>query len=191
MPKKSGLKLIQDIKQDSQQLKVPIIILSATPGDVSEVLNKYSNIKALQKPIEAKAIVGLAKAIINPPKKKDEEPKKPNRVTVAPGDLLLKEGDEGSTLYWLAAGKMEVFMTKESGEEVILGEVNQGELVGEMSFLNDKKRVASVRAVEESQLLEIPVEKFSDVLDAQPAWFQSLVRTLSTRLISTSKKLSV
>ncbi len=191
MPKKSGLKLIEDIKQDSQQMKIPIIILSATPGDVSEILDKYSNVKALQKPIEAKALVQLAIAIIDAPEKLKEESKKPKKHIIPAGEILINEGEEGDTLFWIAVGKMEIYTTSESGEEIILGHAQKGELVGEMSFLNDKKRSASVRAIDDCQLLEIPVDKFTDVLESQPAWFQSLVKTLSSRLQKTSKKLCV
>jgi CheY-like chemotaxis protein len=199
MPKKSGLKLIKDIKQDSVQMKVPIIILSANPGDieVKEIMQKYSNVKALQKPIEAQSIVKLAEAFIklseklNSPVKQEAVSKGPKKLEVKEGETLIHEGEDGNTLYWLAVGKMEVYTTKDNGEELILGQISKGELVGEMSFLNDKKRSASVRALEHSQVLEIPVNKFSDVLTSQPAWFQSLVKTLSTRLHETSKKLSV
>lgn len=72
-------------------------------------------------------------------------------------------------------------------KNVIIGEVLPGELVGEMSFLDALPRSASVKVKEDSEVLVIPHKKFINVLDGQPRWFRSLMKTLSQRLRDSNK----
>ena len=69
------------------------------------------------------------------------------------GELIIKEGDYGVSIYNVVAGKVEVF-TKSEGEEILISILGPGEIIGEMSFLTGYKsqRSASVRAVEKSVL---------------------------------------
>ena len=76
------------------------------------------------------------------------------------------------------------------GQEVMLGEIDMGELVGEMSFLDDLPRSANVRAKFDSEVLVIPHSKFLSVLDSQPRWFKSLMKTLSQRLRVANDRIS-
>ena len=68
--------------------------------------------------------------------------------------------------------------------KLFVGGVNEGKLfvVGEMSFLDSLPRSASVRALEDSEVLVIPHKKFLHVLDGQPRWFRALMQTMSQRL---------
>jgi CRP-like cAMP-binding protein len=72
-------------------------------------------------------------------------------------------------------------MNKEN-QNVIVGEAKTGELIGEMSFLDNLPRSASVKASVDSEVLVIPKKKFVATMDNQPRWFKSLIQTLSSRL---------
>ena len=93
-------------------------------------------------------------------------------------------------MYWVLAGSFRITKLNEDGNNVIMGEVSPGELVGEMSFLDNLPRSASVRALEDSEVLVIPHSKFMDVLDHQPRWFKSLMQVMSHRLRDSNNKVA-
>lgn len=103
------------------------------------------------------------------------------------GDILMKEGDSSNSMYWLQGGTMRLFKKKGSGY-IELGVVHSGEVVGEMSFLDNQPRSASVEALQPCDIVEIPRGKFDEFLAAQPSWMKSLVQTLVKRLRATNNK---
>jgi CRP-like cAMP-binding protein len=113
-----------------------------------------------------------------------------NKMTVKAGDCLLYEGATSNTMYWLQAGQL--LVTKRKGSaDIELGHIFTGELVGEMSFLDGKPRSATVKAVTDCELIEIPRDAFEKVFDGQPQWFQGLVKTLTNRLRKTNAKVRI
>lgn len=113
-----------------------------------------------------------------------------NKKILLKDDVLIREGEHSHTMYWLQAGQL-VVSKRKGGEEVELGFIYTGELVGEMSFLDGEPRSASVRALTDCELVEIPREAFEKVFVGQPAWFQGLVKTLTERLRKTNARVRV
>jgi signal transduction histidine kinase len=106
-------------------------------------------------------------------------------VSVASGEVLLREGDPGDAVYVVLDGAFEV--TKRSGQqEVALASCRkQGEVLGEMSLLRDIPRNATVRASTDSRLLKISQDSFEYLLSCSPSAALSIVRTVIDRLRST------
>ncbi len=98
------------------------------------------------------------------------------------GELLMKIGDPAEKIYILKKGKLQAFQLNEQDQKVILGEINPGEFVGEMAYFNSEPRSASVIALENSELVEIPLSSFDRVIYQKPAWAMKLIETLSKRL---------
>ena len=98
------------------------------------------------------------------------------------GDLLIKIGDAAEQIYILKKGKLQAFHVNDHDQKVILGEVIPGEFVGEMAYFNSEPRSASVIALEDSELFEIPVKTFDRVIYQKPAWAMKMIETLSKRL---------
>jgi CRP/FNR family transcriptional regulator, cyclic AMP receptor protein len=102
-------------------------------------------------------------------------------INLTPDEFLLREGEESANMYYLQDGALAVYKLK-GGAEKQIGTIYSGELVGEMSFLDKKPRSASIKAIKESTLIVIPVDKFETYLSSQPIWFTSLLETLLDRL---------
>jgi len=69
------------------------------------------------------------------------------------GELIVKEGDYGVSIYKIIKGKVQIL--RELGErEVILATLRPGEIIGEMTFLSGPNvpRSASAKALEDSEL---------------------------------------
>ena len=104
-----------------------------------------------------------------------------DKFRLEPNEVLVREGESSNCMYWLQNGKLAVSHKKE-GQEVILGHITSGELVGELSYLDGARRSATVTAVEPSDLVLIPHETIDQVFKSQPKWLEILFKTLAERL---------
>ena len=68
--------------------------------------------------------------------------------------MLFQQGDIGDSVYALISGRLKVVVTDQAGHQKILGEVSQGEAVGEMALFADEQRTASVYALRDCDLLK-------------------------------------
>jgi CRP-like cAMP-binding protein len=104
--------------------------------------------------------------------------------------FLVHEGDRSTSMYWLQKGQL-VVTKRRLNEDVILGYIFEGELVGEISFLDDEVRSASVKAIVDSELIEIPQEAIDNIFKTQPKWLEILVKTLAERLRKANSRIKV
>ena len=87
------------------------------------------------------------------PAKNSKGTPQPRRLSYSRGDLIIKEGDYGISIYQIISGTAEAY-TEEGGMNIRLATLGPGELVGEMVFLGAAAaaRSASVRAIEDCEL---------------------------------------
>jgi CRP-like cAMP-binding protein len=102
-------------------------------------------------------------------------------VKLAANQILVHEGEKSHCMYWLQQGQL-VVTKRKLNEDVTLGHVYKGELVGEISFLDSEPRSATVKALTDCELIEIPQETIDAIFKTQPKWLEILVKTLAERL---------
>lgn len=102
----------------------------------------------------------------------------------APGDLIVKEGDYGISIYQIVEGKVGVYMESES-KEVPITTLGRGEIIGEMIFLtgNQTRRSASVRAIEKTVLEAWHPSKINAEFDAIPFVIKYLTNQTVNQLV--------
>ena len=111
-------------------------------------------------------------------------------IKLVPNQILLKEGERSHNMYWVQSGSLKV--TKKRGEEeILLGDIHTGELVGEISFLDEEPRSATVKAISDCELIEIPQETIDNIFRTQPKWLEILVKTLAERLRKANARIKV
>jgi len=109
-------------------------------------------------------------------------------MKIPAGELLIREGDPGDSMYVVTAGELEV--TKKAGtSELPLARVGPGAIQGEMAALEGRPRTASVRAVTDAEVIRIPREGLLALLDSGPDAAIALLRTVLERLRSTESML--
>jgi signal transduction histidine kinase len=102
-------------------------------------------------------------------------------VDLAPGEALIVEGDLADALYVVLDGEMEV--TKRSGtSEIPVAIVGPGALQGEIAALEGGRRLASVRAVSDAEVLRIPIGAMRELLAAGPEMALGIIGTAVSRL---------
>lgn len=109
-------------------------------------------------------------------------------MSLAPGDLLIREGDPGDAMYVVVSGELDV--TKLSGgAEVQLARVGPGTIQGEMSAIEGRPRSASVRAITPVEVVRVPREALLAVFSVEPEAAFAVLRVMSDRLRSTESLL--
>jgi len=164
--------------------RIPILL---TGGD-TDVLIQFSDVDNLQTIEKPFSIDDFTKKILtfnNKSKITAENTKK-----ISAGEYLITEGSKNSEMYWVLSGEFIITKLNNEDKNVIVGEAKTGELIGEMSFLDNLPRSASVKAKSNSEVLVIPHNKFMSTLDNQPRWFKSLMQTLSSRLRDADERLA-
>ncbi len=77
-------------------------------------------------------------------------------LTFERGQVILREGQPGSSLYTLTSGAVRAFRKEpETGKQLPLGDLKEGAFFGEISILTGQPRVASIVALKRCELLEL------------------------------------
>jgi len=79
------------------------------------------------------------------------------------GDVLLKEGDNPTFVVLVLNGKMQVFVQRQQ-RDLVLSDAGPGTILGELAVLCGIPRSASVRASENSAVLQWSAEAFRSLL---------------------------
>lgn len=166
-------------KEESKNVreKTPFLVIGSDAKAYQTQLSEINNSQFLQIPFSE---ADFNKKLLIFAKNSDVIAK--NTCAIAKDEFLITENSDSLEMYWIISGKFRITKQNVDGNNIIVGEALPGELLGEMSFLDGEPRSASVIALEDSEVLAIPHAKFIDVLEAQPRWFQSLMKTLSQRL---------
>lgn len=101
--------------------------------------------------------------------------------TLGAGDLLFKQGDVHRNMYLLLKGRLRA-ISKTGGSTKTLGDIGPGETVGELAFLTDEARIASVWALRSSLLLEISPEKYMELVSSNVKIASHFFKILVKRL---------
>jgi CRP-like cAMP-binding protein len=87
---------------------------------------------------------------------------------VAPGTVLIQEGEVGKGLFVVLLGQVEVARTDAGGRHRVLAHLGAGELFGEMSLLDDRPTTATVRATTPTTILFLGRDYFRRLVGALP-----------------------
>jgi len=101
--------------------------------------------------------------------------------------VILNEGDDSSSLYVILDGRVKVFLTDESGKEVILNTQSAGEYFGEVSLFDDGPRSASVMTMEDSQFAVLKKQTFIQLITENPLLSLSIINGLTQHLRALSE----
>jgi len=83
------------------------------------------------------------------------QPEPLDRLTVEAGTYLFHEGDDGDNAYLVVSGEVTIIRMA-GGHEVVVARAGPGSVVGEMALIDSQPRMASAKAVKETQLTIVP-----------------------------------
>lgn len=97
------------------------------------------------------------------------------------GDYLIRKGDKAEYVYILKKGRLEA-SSETDQKKTILGLIEPGEFVGELAYINGDARSADVVALDNCELIEIPINILDSLLFNKPSWSKAIMATLSKRV---------
>lgn len=97
------------------------------------------------------------------------------------GEFIVRQGDQGDSLYIIRTGSCGVYITKNGGHENKIAAIDSGEFFGEMSLLTGEPITATVRAMADTSVIIIDKENFSKILNDNPAMSIELGEILAKR----------
>ncbi|MCB9982461.1 MAG: EAL domain-containing protein [Rhodospirillales bacterium] len=104
-----------------------------------------------------------------------------NKKSFKAGETIMKQGDEGRCAYIIEKGRVEILIDTRNGETQYLGSRGPGAMIGEMAILDNAPRTATVRAIEDCELLEITKKDFALRLENADPILHMMTKVVMTR----------
>ncbi|MBI1876802.1 MAG: patatin-like phospholipase family protein [Chloroflexi bacterium] len=107
------------------------------------------------------------------------------RESYPKGSIVFREGDFGDTMYVVESGQVMV-VSQTTGETIAM--LGPGNFVGEISLLLAQPRTASLEVTIDAQLWALNKSDFENLISTRPAMALEMMRELSKRLVSTTRR---
>lgn len=89
-------------------------------------------------------------------------------LTFEPGDIIVSEGDPGTSLFVVTTGTVKAFVRQEGGGQKLARTLGEGAFFGEISILSGKPRTATVTAAGRCELLELDRPTLDGITSTHP-----------------------
>lgn len=100
--------------------------------------------------------------------------------------IIFREGDESYYMYDILSGTVGVYSGYGTGDEKKLAVLEAGEYFGEMGMIENMPRSATVVALENCELMQVPMELLGDYIEDNPKNLFSIIGHVSSRLRATT-----
>ncbi len=91
---------------------------------------------------------------------------------------ICQEGEEGTTLFILDQGLVDIIVHASDNQEILVDTIGPGTYFGEMAFLGETTRMATIRTRVPTRLLSIEEEDFMAIAQANPSLLRTLLRQI-------------
>ena len=114
-------------------------------------------------------------------------------IRAGDGERVFRAGDPGDSLYLVRLGRVRLVVPGERGRELMLGVFGRGDVVGELAFIDGRRRSADALACADTELYQLTRAAFEDAAREVPALREALParlnRVLTFRLRVTTQQL--
>ena len=95
------------------------------------------------------------------------------------GEFLFEDGTSDDSLHVILAGKVEV--VKRTGDDnfASLAVLREGELAGELSFIDGAPHTVGLRALCETRVLSLTRDSFEEMIDSNPRLVYKVMRAVA------------
>jgi NTE family protein len=108
--------------------------------------------------------------------------------TFGSGEIVLAEGDDPHEMYVVQSGTADIFVTDRDGAEHLVGRVQAGTTLGEMSLFTGQPSAATVRASSDIDVLVVSERELESIGATFPRIYRNLGMVLSERLAQTNRR---
>jgi small-conductance mechanosensitive channel len=97
------------------------------------------------------------------------------------GEVLMRQGEPGETLFIIRRGTVEVLLRRADGKEHRVNQLGRAACIGEMSLLTGAARTATIRALADVEVLEMNRDGFMKLFKEQPDVATAISDIVQTR----------
>ncbi len=101
---------------------------------------------------------------------------------VPQGTTLFRQGDPGGVLYVIRSGRIELWVTDDDHEKVVVDVLEAGDFFGELSLLDGAERSTSATALDEAELIGLARDPLLDLLRRRSELGLEMLAALGKRL---------
>lgn len=94
------------------------------------------------------------------------------------GDTIFKESEDGQSIYIIRKGEVKACKVAPDGELLTLTVMKDGEIFGEMSFLDGRPRSATLVAISNIETFVIERDDFEKLVDDHPRIIYKLLKNI-------------
>lgn len=106
-----------------------------------------------------------------------------------PGQVIFSAEQMGGTLYIIQAGQVELSITDDDGQKLVLEVLESGDFFGELSLLDGGTRSATASSVQRTDTLVLNRHEFLDLMLQKPHMAQDVMVALAKRVRRTDNLL--
>lgn len=98
------------------------------------------------------------------------------------GSLIIRAGENDPTLFAVEDGHLDI-VRRDNGDDVVIATVGPGDVIGEVSFIDDSPRTVSVKAGEETTVRAWDKRTLSETLAFDPQLLAKFAVAMSELLV--------
>jgi CRP/FNR family transcriptional regulator, cyclic AMP receptor protein len=101
---------------------------------------------------------------------------------VEKGEIVFFQSDPSELVYIVRSGNISLLLNSLDGREMVINEMHQGDVFGELGILTKQLRSTSAIARANSELLIIPRQAFIHMIDTEPQFVRRMLEIIAHRL---------
>ena len=105
-------------------------------------------------------------------------------IDIKKDTTFINESKEIKSLFVIISGQVEVNTSTQGSKNITLATLEDGAMIGEMSYLEKKNPVASVKSITDLKLIAIKFQIISDQIESNYELSKSFYKLISTKLCS-------
>jgi small-conductance mechanosensitive channel/CRP-like cAMP-binding protein len=106
------------------------------------------------------------------------------------GEVIVREGDQGDSLFIIRSGTVEVVAASSDGKPVHIRDLKRPAFFGEIALMTGEPRSATIRARTDAELLELNRDGFTELFKAHPETAAQMSEIISLRTTETRELLA-
>ncbi len=103
--------------------------------------------------------------------------------------IIITEGDNTDTLYIVLKGKAHALATDPEGKQMVLNTFGPNDYFGEMSFIDNEPRCATVMTKEKTEVLILQGSAFRNILMNNPGIMMKILKNLLVKIRTATKQI--
>lgn len=178
----SGSKRTSDVRAVKDS-----VILEITKAEIEEITRTHKRVSSILFDFYKERVVDRLMALSEIFKPLSAEDRKEilGRLTLkrfGKDAEIAKEGERGETMYLIKSGAVEVWIKDRKGARKVVATLSEGDFFGEIALATARPRVASVTALQDTELMEFGRGVIKDVLGRYPEIKGVLERVIRERV---------